>query len=72
MSKVEKIVTSTLITWHKAYGRHDLPWQVNEWYPRLVSEVMLQQTQVVTVLPKYQVFMSAFPTPTALAQSADD
>lgn len=72
MSKVEKIVTSTLITWHKAFGRHDLPWQVNEWYPRLVSEIMLQQTQVVTVLPKYQAFMSVFPTPTALAQASDD
>ncbi len=72
MSKVEKIVTSTLITWHQSYGRHDLPWQVPEWYPRLVSEVMLQQTQVVTVLPKYQAFMAAFPTPARLAQASDD
>lgn len=72
MREAEKIFSKTLIDWHLAHGRHDLPWQVDAWYPRLVSEVMLQQTQVVTVLPKYQAFMTAFPTPDALAQATDD
>ena len=46
MRDPEKLFADAIIGWHEACGRHDLPWQVEDWYPRLVSEVMLQQTQV--------------------------
>lgn len=47
----------------KRHGRHDLPWRRTEdAYAVLVSEIMLQQTQVPRVIPKYQAFLRAFPT----------
>ncbi|MBL8517171.1 MAG: A/G-specific adenine glycosylase [Betaproteobacteria bacterium] len=50
-----------LITWHAAHGRHDLPWQnTRDPYPIWVSEIMLQQTQVGTVIPYYERFMARF------------
>lgn len=64
--------TPTLLTWYAQNGRHHLPWQKNSWYARLVSEVMLQQTQVATVIPYFERFMNAFPTPRDLARAPDD
>jgi A/G-specific adenine glycosylase len=51
-----------LIRWHKRHGRHDLPWQ-NTAAPYRVwlSEIMLQQTQVATVIPYYLRFLERFP-----------
>lgn len=72
MRDPRKLFANAIVVWHKAFGRHDLPWQLEDWYPRLVSEVMLQQTQVVSVLPKYEAFMAAFPTPESLAAAQDD
>ncbi len=58
---------ATIIHWQKQHGRHDLPWQLTrDPYARWVSEVMLQQTQVVHVIPYYLRFMERFPTVTAL------
>lgn len=52
----------------KKHGRHDLPWRhTHDPYCILVSEVMLQQTQVPRVIEKYQEFLRAFPTVEALA-----
>ena len=59
--------------YYAAQGRHDLPWRVPEMdrtfepYKIMVSEYMLQQTQVPRVIPKYQAFLAAFPTTRALA-----
>ncbi len=51
-------------------GRHSLPWRkTKDPYRVLVSELMLQQTQVVRVLPKYTAFVKQFPTVTALAKA---
>lgn len=61
-----------LIQWQKLYGRHGLPWQVSEPYARWISEVMLQQTQVVTVIDYYHRFMERFPTVTDLASANED
>jgi A/G-specific adenine glycosylase len=62
-----------LIAWHARQGRHDLPWQVDRTSYRVwVSEVMLQQTQVTTVIPYYQRFMARFPTVRALADAPID
>jgi A/G-specific adenine glycosylase len=58
------------IVWeyYQAHGRHDLPWrQTADPYCILVSEIMLQQTQVPRVVAKYQEFLRLFPTTSALA-----
>ena len=58
------------IVWryYKKYGRHNLPWrQTRDPYKILVSEVMLQQTQVERVIPFYAEFMKRFPTAKKLA-----
>jgi A/G-specific adenine glycosylase len=62
-------VHTALLTWYSAEQR-DLPWRTTQDpYAILVSEIMLQQTQVDRVLPKYLQFLSAFPTLTALAEA---
>lgn len=51
-------------------GRHDLPWRkTSDPYKILISEIMLQQTQVDRVIPKYREFLKAFPNVRALAKS---
>lgn len=62
-----------LLDWHAAHGRKDLPWQrKRDPYGIWVSEVMLQQTQVATVIPYYERFMTRFPTVAALAAAHED
>ncbi|WP_374368435.1 A/G-specific adenine glycosylase, partial [Stutzerimonas sp.] len=57
-----------LIAWQKTAGRHDLPWQqTRDPYRIWLSEIMLQQTQVATVIPYFQRFLARFPTLQALA-----
>jgi len=60
-----------LLQWYRRYGR-DLPWrQTTDPYHILVSEVMLQQTQVDRVLPKYHEWLQKYPTLEALAKAPD-
>jgi A/G-specific adenine glycosylase len=62
-----------LLEWFDAHGRHDLPWQRERTpYSVWVSEIMLQQTQVATVIPFYVRFMHRFPTVDALAAAPLD
>ena len=62
-----------LLEWFDQHGRHDLPWQVrNDPYRVWVSEVMLQQTQVKTVLQYYDRFIRRFPTVQDLAAATWD
>lgn len=62
-----------VITWQKQHGRHNLPWQIDRSPYRVwVSEVMLQQTQVATVIPYYQRFMKAFATIEQLAAADEE
>lgn len=62
-----------LLTWYEAYGRHDLPWQKNQSHYRVwISEIMLQQTQVTTVIPYYERFMTSFPDVFSLANADED
>lgn len=64
---------SHLLAWHAKHGRHDLPWQhYPSAYRVWVSEIMLQQTQVATVIPYYEKFMQRFPDVLALAESTQD
>jgi A/G-specific adenine glycosylase len=57
-----------LAAWYAAHGRHHLPWRADrDRWPVLVSEVMLQQTQVGRVLAAWPAFIGRFPTPDAMA-----
>ncbi|MGE5757690.1 MAG: A/G-specific adenine glycosylase, partial [Sideroxydans sp.] len=61
-----------LIAWQRTHGRHDLPWQGQVAYRVWLSEIMLQQTQVATVIPYYQRFVASFPTIAALAAASEE
>jgi A/G-specific adenine glycosylase len=66
-------VTRALIDWHARRGRHDLPWQKERTLYRVwISEIMLQQTQVTTVLPYYERFIARFPDVKSLAAAPLD
>ena len=59
---------SRLIAWQKTHGRRDLPWQgTRDAYRIWISEIMLQQTQVATVIPYYERFLATFPDVASLA-----
>ncbi|MDO4427272.1 MAG: A/G-specific adenine glycosylase [Moraxella sp.] len=69
--------SARLLTWFYQHGRHDLPWQqlhrpTPDPYPVWVSEIMLQQTQVATVIGYFERFMARFPTLEALASADTD
>ncbi|MBL8372683.1 MAG: A/G-specific adenine glycosylase [Burkholderiaceae bacterium] len=62
--------TEKVASWQRNHGRHDLPWQVDRTPYRVwVSEIMLQQTQVVTVLAYYGRFLQHFPDVFTLANA---
>jgi A/G-specific adenine glycosylase len=66
-------VAARLIAWQKQHGRHDLPWQgTRDPYAIWLSEIMLQQTQVATVIPYYNRFRARFPDLAALAAAPLD
>jgi len=66
-------IAPRLIAWHARAGRHDLPWQNDRSAYRVwVSEIMLQQTQVSTVIPYFERFMARFPDIAALAAAPID
>ncbi len=67
------LFNNRVLKWFDQHGRHDLPWQIEPSPYRVwVSEIMLQQTQVNTVIPYYQRFMQRFPTVEALAEAETD
>lgn len=70
--KEKGVVQHQLLVWHQKNGRHGLPWKGQDPYAIWVSEIMLQQTQVKTVLPKFKAWMETFPTIEILAQSSQD
>jgi A/G-specific adenine glycosylase len=62
-----------LVAWQRAHGRHDLPWQrTRDAYRIWLAEIMLQQTQVATVVPYYARFLAVFPDVQALAAAPVD
>lgn len=62
-----------IVAWQKTHGRNSLPWQnTRDPYRVWLSEIMLQQTQVSTVLDYYARFLVRFPTVTALASAQTD
>ncbi len=70
MTDRRAIAWRLLLDWYAREGRSSLPWrQTRDPYAILVSEVMLQQTQVERVIPKYHAFLERFPTLAALAEA---
>ena len=64
---------SKVVRWQKKHGRHELPWQkTRDAYRIWLSEIMLQQTQVATVIPYYQRFLARFPDLKSLAAASQD
>jgi len=65
-------ISRPLLAWYEA-NRRELPWRSNpEPYRVWVSEIMLQQTRVETVIPYFERFLDRFPTPAALAEASED
>ena len=61
-----------IISWYEVSGRKNLPWQVEDPYKIWISEIMLQQTQVKTVIPYFETFTSKFPNIESLAKTSLD
>jgi A/G-specific adenine glycosylase len=68
---MQRSFATRLVAWQKERGRHDLPWQrTRDPYRVWLSEVMLQQTQVATVIPYYVRFVAEFPDVASLAAAS--
>lgn len=66
-------LSKKLLNWYQQHGRKDLPWQQHRNAYRVwISEIMLQQTQVTTVIPYYEKFMQRFANVLALANAPQD
>lgn len=69
----KQFFSKTLLAWFDQNGRKNLPWQLNiSPYRVWISEIMLQQTQVATVIPYYEKFIASFPDLNTLAMSPLD
>ncbi len=67
------MIAPALLAWYDHHGRHDLPWQhPRSAYRVWLSEIMLQQTQVTTVIPYFRRFLQALPTLADLAAADED
>ena len=65
--------SNRIVNWYKKNGRHDLPWRKNiSPYSIWISEIMLQQTQVKTVIPYFNKFIEKYPNIEALIQASED
>ncbi|MGY0589926.1 MAG: A/G-specific adenine glycosylase [Paraglaciecola chathamensis] len=72
-SQLTSSFANRILSWFDSHGRKDLPWQQGKTpYSVWVSEIMLQQTQVKTVIPYYQKFMQRFPDILTLANAPQD
>ena len=66
-------LSKKIIKWQRKFGRNNLPWQINtNPYKVWISEIMLQQTQVKTVIPYFEKFMNRYPNIESLADSTED
>ncbi|WP_416307228.1 A/G-specific adenine glycosylase [Neptunicella sp. SCSIO 80796] len=73
MPQANPLFSQQILHWFDQFGRKDLPWQRQKTaYSVWISEIMLQQTQVATVIPYYQRFMQRFATVQALASAPQD
>jgi len=71
MTKKETEFQAFVLDWYEKCGRHELPWRNDhDPYKILVSELMLQQTQVVRVIPKFEAFITKYPTVQKLTKAS--
>ena len=61
-----------ILNWYHNHGRKSLPWKVKDPYKIWISEIMLQQTQVSTVIPYYLRFINAYPNLKSLSKASLD
>ena len=72
-NQLSKKFSTDVLSWFDEHGRHDLPWQKSITAYRVwISEIMLQQTQVKTVIPYYKSFIKKFPNIEILAAAKED
>lgn len=64
--------SNAVLKWYKHNGRYDLPWKTKDAYKLWISEIMLQQTQVKTVIPYYKTFIKKYPNLKKLANANYD
>jgi A/G-specific adenine glycosylase len=73
LSAIAPHFSQRIVSWQRQHGRHDLPWQnTRDPYRIWLSEIMLQQTQVATVLGYYERFLKTCPSVRDLAAANDD
>ena len=73
MSTTNNLFSQQILAWFEQHGRHHLPWQQEKTpYKVWVSEIMLQQTQVSTVISYFERFMTRFPDVQSLATANED
>lgn len=72
VARIQPLWADALVSWHRAHGRRNLPWRGTDPYRIWLSEVMLQQTQVATVIPYFERFIARWPTVDALAEAPLD
>ena len=68
----KNFLATRLLKWFSTHGRRTLPWQNKSPYHTWISEVMLQQTQVGTVIPYYERFIKHYPSIKKLAKASED
>ncbi len=70
LSKNKNRIQTNIFKWYELYGRKDLPWKTLDIYKIWISEIMLQQTQVKTVIPYYKKFINKYPDINSLSNSS--
>jgi A/G-specific adenine glycosylase len=73
LNKRSKFFSKQVVQWYLDHGRHDLPWRKKVTPYRIwISEIMLQQTQVKTVIPYFKNFIKKFPSQKKLSEASED
>ncbi|MBS83459.1 MAG: A/G-specific adenine glycosylase [Gammaproteobacteria bacterium] len=72
LSKNKNNIQKQILQWYELNGRKNLPWKTSNIYKIWISEIMLQQTQVKTVIPYYNRFINKYPDINALYNSSLD
>ena len=73
LNKRSQFFSQQVVQWYLDHGRHDLPWRKKVSPYRIwISEIMLQQTQVKTVIPYFKNFIKKFPSQKKLSEASED
>ena len=73
LNKRNQLFSQQVVQWYLDHGRHDLPWRKKVTPYRIwISEIMLQQTQVKTVIPYFKNFIKKFPSQKKLSEASED